>query len=304
MGRAFMRTYQVLASKELASGLFVVICLLSLPSTFTEERISYLGLPLSVSLGLMGLNLSLCTIRRLKTLPGPVLVMHGGVVLVLIGGIASAMGFVATVNVYEGSTIDTVYRWDVNKDMPLGANLSLKKINTEFYPIPVKVGVLKGEEKTGLFVLKTGESFNVGGYRVRVDSMEFPSEALRLSVYKGERLVTHADTSGEGLLPRDFPYKFVLVAFQNPSLKRIWLDLMLSRGADAVAEGTTEVNSPFRWEGLSFHSTQLAKDRYGTPYAGIQITKDPGKPYAYAGFGVMGLGAAAYLSRRLTKGKR
>jgi len=98
-------------------------------------------------LGLFGVNLVLCTVVRFKRLSAPVLVLHGGVLLTLAGCILTALGYVATVNIYEGSTVDQVFRWDLNRDVPLGAELKIRKINKLFYPIPVQVGVLKWRKK-------------------------------------------------------------------------------------------------------------------------------------------------------------
>jgi len=36
-------------------------------------------------------------------------------------------------------------------------------------------------------------------------------------------------------------------------------------------------------------------------FAGIQIVRDPGKTYVFSGFAIMGLGAALFLMKRLSK---
>jgi len=280
------------------------LCLILIPTTFIEERGIYLNRAISAVLGLIGLNLLLCTLRRIKTVSMPVLILHCGTILTLAGGVVSSFGFVATVNVYEGSTVDKVYRWDIKKDIPLGVELTVKKINIDYYPIPVKVGVLKDKEKVGLFVLKTGEGFNLENYKVKVDALEFPSENLKLSIFNQGHFIGTADTSGESNLSQDFPYKFVLVAFKNPHLKRMWVDLSLSRGSAIIAEGTSEVNRPFKWQGLYFYHTATERSPYGIPYAGIQITKDPGRPYVFLGFGVTGSGAILYLIRRIARRRK
>jgi hypothetical protein len=110
-----------------------------------------------------------------------------------------------------------------------------------------------------------------------------------------------APRSGRGREPPfDFEYAFVLVAYQDPMPKRVWVDLTLSRGVEIIAEGISEVNSPFEWQGLSFHITKIEQDPYGNPYAGIQITKDPGVPMVYAGFIIVCLGSVLNLLRRFS----
>ncbi len=298
MVRGLKWLYRFLASKELAVGLFSAVCLYAFPGTFFERSKLYSSPVLTTLIGLIGLNLLLCTLQRARTLPKSILIMHSGVIFTLAGSLSSSLGFVSTVNIYEGTTVDKAYRWDINKDVSLGMDLTVKKINLEYYPIPVKVGVLKNGEKDGLFTLKTGETFDLEGYRVRVDALEFPSEKLKLSVFYQDRFIGSADTSGDNNLPPDYPFKFILVAYKNPSLKKMWVDLMLSKNSIPIAEGASEVNSPFKWEGYNFYHTQIERDRYGVPYAGIQITKDPGRPFVFSGFAVTGLGSILIFIRR------
>lgn len=301
LSKRFEWLYRFLSSKEVALSLFLLLCLILVAGTFTETADIYLRRLRSIVFGFMGFNLILCTVQRIKILSKPIIVMHLGAILTLGGAVVSSLGFIATVNIYEGTTVDTVYRWDKKKDMPLGVNLTVKKINTEYYPISVKVGVLRGKEKIGLFVLKTGESFNLDGYTVKVDSLEFPSENLRLSIFNGGHFIGSADTTGANNLPPDFPYAFRLVAYKNPSLKRAWLDIKLSKDSKVIAEGISEINRPFTWEGLNFYNTEINADRYGLPFAGIQVTHDPGRPYVYLGFVVIGIGSGMYFLRRLAK---
>ena len=283
-------TYQFLASKRLALILFSMLCLSLVPGTFAEKDF-HVNTVSRALLGLLGLNLLLCTARRIRTLPRPVLVTHLGAILIIAGAVTSSFGYIATVNVYEGTAVDTAYRWDLERNEPLGFDLSLRKIGIEYYPVPVRVGVLKGTEKFKLEELRTGESFSLGEYTVRVDSLELPRKELLLSVFQGDRLLGTIDTGGTGTISPGFPYGFRLVAYQNPVFQRVRADLSLSRGTEMLAEGTTEVNSPFGWNRLSFHLTQIEWDPYGAPYAGIQVVKDPGTPIVYTGFAVLSAGA-------------
>lgn len=295
----FVRAFRFLASKELAAVLLILLCVVLIPRTLSRTEDISLGMLPRLLLGCLALNLVLCTVRRVRSFPRAVLVIHIGAVATLVGGVISSYGFVSTVNIYEGTSASSAYRWDVKKETPLGFSLGVRKITLDYYPVPVKVGVLKGNEKIGLFVLKTGQSFHVDRYTVTADSLELPSEDLHLSVYEGSRYVGSADTEGEDNLPEGFPYAFRLVAFKNPALKMAGADLMIMKGTKVVAEGTSRVNGPLTWGKLNFYNTSSDVDRYGNRYAGIQITYDPGKPFVYWGFGVIGLGSGMYFVRKV-----
>lgn len=288
-----------LSSTELAIALFLLISLVSIPGTFSENRALYSSLPFLALLGLFGINLILCTIRRYESISRPVLILHGGVVVTLVGCIVASFGFVATVNLYEGTSVDHVYRWDIEKDIPLGVDMALKKINWEFYPMSVKIGVLRGQNKEKLFELKTGESFEYGGYRIEAGSVESSSEGLKLSVFdRGRFIGTYNTLSNSTDLPAAFPFSFKLVAFKTPKLKRQWVDLVLKNNSGVVSEGTSEVNGPFKWGGYYFFNTQVAKDPDGVQYAGIQIVRDPGRWLVFTGMITVVAGAFLATFRR------
>lgn len=289
------------ASTECAVVLFLAVAAVAIPGTFTEDRSIYSSPPFLILLGAFGLNLFLCTLKRRNSLSKPVLVLHSGVLLTLTGCITTSFGYVATANIYEGTSVNRFYQWNKNEDVDLGFELLVKKINTEYYPIPVKVGVLRGQQKENLFVLKTGESFEFSGYRITAESLEPVTEHLKLAVYQQNRKIGTYYTSGESDLPPGFPYTFALVAFQNPRLKRLWVDLEINRNSEKIAGGTSEVNGPFQWGRHYFYNTQIAMDPNGSPYAGIQIVRDPGRPVVFAGFVVMGLGSALAFRRRFSR---
>jgi hypothetical protein len=292
------KTHRFLASTELAVVLFITIALLAVPGTLLEDRDIIYKNPLFVGLlVLFGLNLGLCTIRRFRSLAKSVLVLHLGIIITLAGCVLTSFGYVATVNIYEGTAVNQAYRWDLQRDEPLGVELGISRINRGYYPVPVKVGVLRGEEKVSLHTLKTGETFPLDGYTIRIDELDFPTEVLRLTVLRGGVAVGTCDTNEKSLLPPEFPYRFKLVAFMNPVLKRLWVDLRVAGQGEAV-EGVAEVNHPFMWKGLYFYNTQVDVDAAGNSYAGIQIVRDPGRPVVFAGFLIASIGAVMAFGRK------
>lgn len=296
--------FDYLASTECAVALFLGIAAVAVPGTFTTRSGLYKSPFFLVLLGLFALNLVLCTIKRFRTISWAVMTLHGGVVLTLAGCILTATGFVATVNVYEQTAVDRFFRWDKEQDVDLGFAMAVKKINIDYSPAPIRVGVLKNGVKDALHELKTGESFDLPPYRVVAESLDVNTEDLRLSVYEQGRRVGGCLTSGYSDFPAGFPYQFKLVAFQTPRLLRQWVDLVLLSGENVVAEGSSEVNHPFQWGGLYFYNTQVAWDKQGRPYAGMQVVRDPGRPLVFCGFTVIGIGALLAWQRRFFKKRK
>jgi hypothetical protein len=298
-GIVLQKTFELLASRKLALGLLGIVCLMSVPGTFAETKEFYSSSAFVAALGALALNLLVCTVKRIRTLAKSVAIIHIGVIVTLAGAAVSARGYVATVNAYEGTSFDSAYRWDRKEEMSLGADVEVKEIGMEYYPVPIKVGVLRNKEKEGLFVLKTGERFTLGPYQVSADELDAPSRNLHLSVFRQGHSVGAFETAGVNALPEGFPYTFVLVAYKNPVSKRAWVSLSVSREGRVLAEGKTEANDPFEWGGLSFHNTEIGYDVYGNRYAGIQIARDPGRPLVFAGFAIVCFGAAVYMIRRM-----
>jgi hypothetical protein len=271
-------------STRVVLTLFALLVCFLVPLTIFNEFRPILIKPVKIILALICANLMACTLSRLKSLRRSTLVIHLGSIIVLTGSQISTLGFVATVNIYEGSTIDTVFNWDVKQDVPLGYDLRVDKISMSLYPVGIKVGVLKN----GLFE----------EYRIQVLRLDPLTKVLYLSVESLEgKVIGTMSTKGQKNLPPDFPLDFKLVAFQDPQVKRMWVDLKLLKNGKTIVSGASEVNHPLRWQGMKFFLTQITADDMGRPYAGIQISKDPGVPYVYGGFAVLFLGLLLALKR-------
>lgn len=292
------RLWNHLTSTRFALALFGILSVTSILGTFPGLDLIYRLPVFRVMIGLLGFCTLACTFRKWRNVRWPVLVIHSGVIVTLVGGMMSWLGYIATVNVYEGDRVESFFRWDIEKDASLGFAMTINRINTDFYPVPIKVGVMKGEEKKELFVLKTGESFDFDGYTIRADRLEPTQEKLDLTIISKGKVIGTADTEGASALPPEFPYRFKLVAYQNPILKRMWVDLRLDSNGRTVAEGTSEINAPMHWNGLSFFNTKISVEPSGKKYAGMQIVKDPGRPLVFAGMVITSLGGVLAFARR------
>lgn len=295
----FSKVYGYLASTELTVLLFLFIAVVAIPGTLTERSAFYSSPMFIALLVAFGCHLSLCTLRRFRSISRPVLMVHVGVLITLLGAVVKTFGFTATVNAYENDTVTEFYRWDLEKDVDLGFRVIVKKINREFYPTPIKVGVRKQGAKESLHLLKTGESFFLGEFRVSAD--ELAANGLGLTVYQGGRRTgSYRTATRESDLPAGFPYTFELVAYQNPRLKKEWLDLAILQDGRVVATGTSGVNSPMVWNHVSLFNPDNDIDQNGIAYAGIQAVRDPGMPIVFTGLALIGGGVVFSSWRRLT----
>lgn len=292
------RLWDHLTSTRFALILFGILSVLSMLGTLPGLDWIYRQPAFRIIVGLLGFCTFACTLSRWRVVKWQVLVIHSGVIITLAGGMTSWLGYVATVNAYEGDRVENFFRWDVEQDLPLGFNLTINRINTDYFPVPVKVGVMQGGVKKELFVLKTGESFKLADYSIRVDRLDPFSEKLHLTVFNNGKVIGTADTEGWSDLPANFPYKFKLVAFQNPVLKRMWVDVGLEGDGLAPVKGTSEVNAPLQWNGLSIYCTKISLDPSGRKYAGMQVVKDPGRPLVFAGMIITSLGGLFAFARR------
>jgi cytochrome c biogenesis protein ResB len=291
-----------LASTQLSLILFGLLAAAAIPGTLLKSQREYYSHPAFVLLlGIFALHLAVCTVKRWRSLSRSTLVVHCGVLLTIVGAMLTGRGYVATVNVYEGESSATAFRWDRNQETLLDNEIRIKKINTEFHPVPLKIGVMKGDQKYALKTVKTGETFQVDDYAVKADNFDPWREVVSISVMKGSQVVGSADTLGISTLPADFPFSFKLVAFQTAAIKRFWVDLELLKNGHVVTSGVTEINHPFNWNGLDFFNTEISLDENKRPYAGIQIVRDPGKYVVYAGMFILSVGTLAAWYRRFTR---
>lgn len=288
------------ASRKTSLFLFALLALSLMPFTFYKTLPPFFSPLIQTELLLLAANLALCTWRRWKRLRTGVLLLHLGFLLVLTGGLIGTAGFTATVNIYENDATNTAFRWDRGKDTDLGFSLRIKKIQRQYYPIPVQIGILKNNIKAQLIEGTTGDSFLYDGFEIAIDSLDIPAKNLQLHISLPNDKPVIFNTAGSNTLPTGFPLAFQLVAYKTPHLKRLWSEIEIIKERTVLASGITEVNHPFQWNGMRFYNTATGTGAKG-PFAGIQIVRDPGVPLVYLGFGLM-TGGGLLLVRRQKRG--
>ena len=297
----FSRLLSRLASLEVALAILLLLGLTAIPGTFLENRQGYYGSsPFLLLLVLLGLSLLVCTLRRWRRLATGVLVVHLGM-LVILGGfvVREVTGVVATVNLYPGDTVSRFYIPDRDREAELGFSLQVQRVVTEYHPVPLKIGVLRGAAKQGLYTVKTGGMFMAQGYRGVVERFNRQGPSVQMTVYAGEARLGTVDTAGNTTLPGDFPLKFKLVAYQDPQISRSALELQTARSNEPPLNGSVEVNQPLSRYGFDFYYVQHAFDRQGREYVGIQIVRDLGRPIVFLGMALAAVGAVMVAFRRL-----
>jgi len=298
-GRTFI---EWLSSTRLSIILFGLLIAAAIPGTLLESQREYYNNPaFRLLLLAFALHLAFCTYHRWKTLSRSTLVVHLGVLITIVGAVMTGMGYVATINIYEGESSKTVFRWDLDQDTPFSHEIRVKKIHVDLAPVPLKIGIMKGAEKHALKILKTGESFTLDSYSIKLERFDPFKEAVTISLSQGTELLGTAEVPGISSLPADFPYSFTLVAFKRSLLNRSWLDLELLENGHVVTSGTTEINHPFHWNGIDFFNTSINQDKDKRPYAGLQIVKDPGKHVVYSGMIILSIGTIAAWYRRFKR---
>ena len=296
------KVIQWLSSTQLSLILFGLLAAAAIPGTLLKSQREYYNHPVfQVLIFAFALHLAICTARRWKTLSRTTLIVHAGVLITLAGAFLTGRGYVATINIYEGESSNSVYRWDLKQDTLFSKEIRVKKINTEFHPVPLQIGIMKGTEKFDLKTVKTGETFVLDGYSVKAEKFDPMREAVTVTVLKDSRVIGSADTLGVSSLPAGFPFSFKLVAFQDAVIKRFGVDLELLENGHVVTSGTTEINHPFNWNGLDFFNTEISLDQDKRPFAGIQIVHDPGKYVVYSGMFILAAGTIAAWYRRFRR---
>ncbi|MBI5142625.1 MAG: hypothetical protein HZA20_10645 [Nitrospirae bacterium] len=276
------KAHELFSSLRLTAALLAALALLSIPGTLLERSGVVLAPVYAALVVALCVNVAVCVFSRRRGIRLSALVMHVGIILLIAAGFFSMTRRVMTVNIHVGDSVSTVYDWSAERETTLDHEIRIVSMDNRHYPSRVKVGVLSGGEKAGLFEIETGRSFESGGYRVMASSIDPLAVTLNLEVYRGDTLVEKIQVprTGDAPLPGT-PLSFRLVAYQTPRLKSASVNIEIVSGGKVAASGSSGVNKPFSWGGRGYYHTNTAVDEFGNPYAGIQVVEDRWKPLVY-----------------------
>lgn len=217
------------------------------------------------------------------------LALHGSLLLILAGALAKGLfSFVGTQIVNVGEGTETVYDWRARRDAPLGFGIRAEEMREGFYPLQAHVGVALAATAEKLEVLDLVEGEQTQGrrsaVRLRIAGYDSAAGVFRFGVLAGgaEREITLATRPGSAATARVGDYDLTLVAFKA-ILREINVRISLIESGAAVASGWLTTNSRLRHRDLSLFLTAWGADEAGRRYCGIQVARDPGAPFFWAG---------------------
>lgn len=260
---------------------------------------------------LLGLNLLLCSLNRIKMRKRArgLIITHLSILLVLSGAIVSAVwGERGFMPLYEGETKDFFVMKD-NRIQKLDFKISLDDFvlewyNSEHHQITAYVKdrnikkILNVKEGISYYIEGTNYSFQTLRYipdfyldqnkeaKTRTDAPNNPAFLVR---------ITNNQTDEERWLFSKFP-AFSNVKDQNIDLSYKWLGnikdfkskLRVIEADKTVLTKTIEVNHPLKYKGYTFYQSNYNPEELN--WSSLEVVKDPGVPLVYAGFILMNIG--------------
>ncbi len=265
-----------------------------------------------VPAGLLVLNILFCLGKRIPSLPPKsartwaFAGMHLGIVLIAAGMVLDgAYGFLGTKNFYVGLPESTYFDWKEYRERSFPFAIEIVGTEVRYHPLNLQVGVMNpAGGKTGIFTVREGVPFEIRERNIRVTPRRFDIEAKTLLL---DAEVDGRTQSGLVSTPARFAkvegYAVYTVSFHDPEPSEFVVRVRFRPGGGAWTEKVIGANRPAAFGGTSFSLVNLGADRYGNPYAGLQMTREPGEPVAWAGAILFGLSLLVRFLRRAPAGR-
>jgi cytochrome c biogenesis protein len=216
-------------------------------------------------------------------------ILHLSILAVMLGGWASELGFVGTMNIYVTHQSDKYFDWEAQGELPLDFTFRLDHFEPRYYPIDLRFATYDKQTRELIqeFTTTEGETVELSpGLSVQVLRF-FPEEQhLVLGVIRdGLFLGEYHTLSGKRSYPNSIDLGFVIkpTAFRDPILKQMHSQVSIIENGELVRQGVIEVNTPIVHRGVAIYQTAYARDESGFWTCGFQLSKDPGEPVVWIG---------------------
>ena len=242
--------------------------------------------------GLLVLNILFCAAKRLGSMPFSLprtwtfAGIHLGIILLATGMILDgALGFVGTKYYYQGVPDTSYFNWRENREESFPFRVEVVGTETRFHPLSLQVGVKDSAgNKVGLYTVREGVSFLAGETGLLLTPRRFDRETktLMLDAEVDGRKVSGLSASA-GAPATVKGYAIASVAYANPEPSQYIVRVRFHPAGGPPVEKEISINRPVVFEGTSYCLVDIGADRYGNPYAGLQMTREPGEPVFWAG---------------------
>jgi cytochrome c biogenesis protein len=202
----------------------------------------------------------------------------------------SVGGSISTQNIHVGSITESVFEWGTNKQLELPFAIGLTDFHLHYhYPLKLRVKALVQDDADGpVITTKEGEEFAIPGtdYSAVVESFDNVEDNMYYTIKSGDtRWGPFSKGMEEGAPLTLRPEAFKGEVKQGEAIVTFF-------GADRAELFSTviAVNSPATLMGYSVYLTAWGDDSEGLPFAGFQITRDPGQVPLWIGAVFLSLG--------------
>lgn len=210
--------------------------------------------------------------------------VHIAILLIMLGGLLGATGFVGTINTYLHQPNHLYFDWDAQENRELGFQLRADQFRLRYYPVQLRFALSDAASgnSLGQMMLFDNEAFDVPDSSITVQLRGFDPEALILTMdvlERGELLGQYqVGEKFEKFGAVQYPaFRLNKLQFRDPVLKQYETDVTILAAGQVVKQGTIRVNHPLSYRGVSIYQTAYGQDEFGKRSVGFQLSKDPGE---------------------------
>lgn len=256
---------------------------------------------------LLLLNILFCAGSRLASMPlaragtWTFAGIHLGLLLMASGMILDGLfGFLGTKYYYRGVPDFSYFDWRKNREERFPFSIEVAGLETRFHPLNLRIGVRDAAgNDVGVYTVREGGSFEAGntGLVVTARGFDAGSKTLLLDAAAGGRNASGIQARA-GDAAKVGGYSIVPVEYADPEPSEHVARVRFVLPGRRVEEREIRINRPARYAGLSFCLVDVGADRFGNPYAGLQMTREPGEGIFWGGALLFSLSLLCHFTAR------